>query len=534
MTDPIEFEPHRARRYRKRSEILAFESSDAITYHKSWGTQELPAGGWVAVALSAEGQPTGEVYGIDDDAFQATYAPSLTGLPHRYMKTATIEAYQPGHAFEARTELENKKTGETKIEVAKSSASQTAMLVRNPGGEVYPIELEEFERMYVEVKDARRAQTRDDHLDPELGPKRILSLDGGGVRSILTLGVLESVERLLRERHGDETLRLCDYFDLIAGTSTGAVLAAGLAAGKNVSTMIEWFRPLAPRIFGRRWTPPLMRPRHDPSPMQSALRSLFSETPLSSETICTGLLLVTKRLDARGVWPIANNPRDPAWASEQGRPGSGDFMLREIVRASAAAPYPLQPDRVGVSGDEQADLFINGGISPHNNPAVQALLTAARGGSGLGWPVGAGKLFMVSVGAGGSPLQHQLRGVNLAPPVQSLHTMLNDAAQQIETMMQWLSESDTSQIIDAGLGNLDGELLAGEPILSYARYDVKLDRGWLKNELGLELADSSLDAMQPLDARGSAIDDLLDLGRKLGTRRVASDHFPDAFDLPPA
>ena len=71
------------------------------------------------------------------------------------------------------------------------------------------------------------------------GPKRILALDGGGVRGMLTLGFLEQLERLLRDRHQRPDLRLCDYFDLIGGTSVGATMAAGLAIGMDVTELRE-------------------------------------------------------------------------------------------------------------------------------------------------------------------------------------------------------------------------------------------------------------------------------------------------------
>ena len=69
----------------------------------------------------------------------------------------------------------------------------------------------------------------------EPGPKRILSLDGGGIRGALMLGFVERIEQLLRERHRDPDLRLSDYFDLIGGTSTGAIVAAALAIGMSVA-----------------------------------------------------------------------------------------------------------------------------------------------------------------------------------------------------------------------------------------------------------------------------------------------------------
>ncbi len=66
-------------------------------------------------------------------------------------------------------------------------------------------------------------RSRDEHLFGP-GPKRSLSLDGGGVRGLITLGMLKRVETLLRERMPADkqaAFRLRDYFDLIGGTSTG-------------------------------------------------------------------------------------------------------------------------------------------------------------------------------------------------------------------------------------------------------------------------------------------------------------------------
>ena len=54
------------------------------------------------------------------------------------------------------------------------------------------------------------------------GPYRLLALDGGGIRGLITLPVLGELERLLRDAHGGAaTFRLCDFFDCIGGTSTG-------------------------------------------------------------------------------------------------------------------------------------------------------------------------------------------------------------------------------------------------------------------------------------------------------------------------
>ena len=65
------------------------------------------------------------------------------------------------------------------------------------------------------------APTLEEHLFAP-GVKRVLALDGGGVKGIVSIAFLEKMETLLRERSGrGNDFRLCDYFDLVGGTSTG-------------------------------------------------------------------------------------------------------------------------------------------------------------------------------------------------------------------------------------------------------------------------------------------------------------------------
>jgi hypothetical protein len=65
-------------------------------------------------------------------------------------------------------------------------------------------------------------------------PNKLLALDGGGIRGVLSIEILAALEGRLRERYGS-ALVLSDYFDYIGGTSTGAIIAAALAFGKSVS-----------------------------------------------------------------------------------------------------------------------------------------------------------------------------------------------------------------------------------------------------------------------------------------------------------
>ena len=78
---------------------------------------------------------------------------------------------------------------------------------------------------------------RDRHLFGP-GPKRILALDGGGVRGAITVAFLERIEEIFTKHYGKE-VRLGDHFDLVGGTSTGAIIAGALALGYRAAEVRE-------------------------------------------------------------------------------------------------------------------------------------------------------------------------------------------------------------------------------------------------------------------------------------------------------
>ncbi len=79
---------------------------------------------------------------------------------------------------------------------------------------------------------------------PDPNRRRILALDGGGVRGIITLHALRAMEDLLGQR-------CFDVFDCFAGTSTGAIVAAGLAAGHSVDELTRMYRERRQEWSGR-------------------------------------------------------------------------------------------------------------------------------------------------------------------------------------------------------------------------------------------------------------------------------------------
>lgn len=149
MRQKIQFDESKAKKYRKRLEVLAFKSADPIVFHKSWGDQQLRSGGWIIVSLTENGEPSGDIYGCDAKVFNETYEPVPDKTPHRFRKTELICAYQPGHAFEVDTVLAD---GHIEVKGAHSDMSD-AWVVQAPNGEVYIIQDAKFQNMYVQTSE---------------------------------------------------------------------------------------------------------------------------------------------------------------------------------------------------------------------------------------------------------------------------------------------------------------------------------------------------------------------------------------------
>jgi uncharacterized protein len=382
-----------------------------------------------------------------------------------------------------------------------------------------------------------KQQTRDEHLFGS-GPKRILSLDGGGVRGILCLQVLRRIEDIIRKRveNGDR-LCLADYFDLIGGTSTGAIIAAGLSLGWSVDQIEKLYFELGPHIFKPSlFRPGLFQPKFDAQRLRQILEREFGNISLGGPQLRTGLAIVAKRLDTGSPWVIHNNPRGRYFDR---RPGSSafpnkDYLLSNIVRASTAAPHFFEPELIQVA-DNTEGAFVDGGVSPHNNPALQLLLLATLEGHALHWPLGADNLLIVSVGTGSKAIKLKPSDVIGKPAAElalrSLQSLMDDASTLNEQLLQWLSRSPTARSIDREVGNLSNDVLgSGAPWLTYLRYDVQLEREWLERNLALSFNDDDIDLLQQMD-RPSNMDDLVRIGKAAAERLLEERHFDRVFDI---
>ena len=144
--------------------------------------------------------------------------------------------------------------------------------------------------------------------------RRILSLDGGGIRGVFTIEVLARMEAELRAHHGRPELVLADHFHLIAGTSTGAIIAALLSWGYSVAQVRELYHSKAREMFRKAplWQFFHSKYRHDG--LTQILRKTFLEEDgtaarLGTSKLRTLLLVVMRNATTGSAWPVTNNPQ---------------------------------------------------------------------------------------------------------------------------------------------------------------------------------------------------------------------------------
>ena len=387
-------------------------------------------------------------------------------------------------------------------------------------------------------------RTFQQHLDPSYKPKRILALDGGGIRGLLTAGLLQRIEDLLRARAGgDPAFRLSDYFDLIGGTSTGSIIAAGLSLGMTAEEVRNSYFELGTATFKRSLLRlGAVRQKYDAENVAAALKGLFKDRTLASGDFKTGLMVMSKRLDTGSPWPLSNNPaaRYFSLREESTTVPNGEYPLWKVVRASTAAPYYFAPERIVIkTGDTKRNLkgvtgeFVDGGVSPNNNPSLALVLMATIRGYAFNWDIGPNELLVVSLGTGRKNANvgpsEGLEATSLAHAMRALASVMDDCGDLVETTMQWLSNSPTAREIDRELGKVQPASRA-EPRLSYLRYNVTFEAGWFREHLGLDWSEKDVVALAAMDEPAN-MPKLDQVGKTAGIALIKDEHFPAAFDL---
>lgn len=378
-----------------------------------------------------------------------------------------------------------------------------------------------------------------DKLD-KIGPRKLLALDGGGIRGVITLEVLAEIERQLQKKLGcGDDFMLADYFDYIAGTSTGAIIGTCLALGMRVEQVARFYEESGPAMFDKaNLIQRFKQGKFHDKKLAIRLQELIEErtgnpmSSLGSEHLRTLLMVVLRNVTTDSPWPVSNNP-----AAKYNTPHRADCNLNiplwQLVRGSTAAPTYFPPEVVKVG--EQEFIFVDGGVTMYNNPAFQLFLMATVEAYNLAWPVGEKEMLLVSIGTGSDPKAN----ANLAPGQMNLiynatsipAALMFAASNEQDFLCRVFGKCLVGDPLDREVHNMiDGhDLEKGFPgckgpcdkLFTYLRYNAELSKTGLER-LGVgHLDPEHVQQMDSVDHIG----EMQELGQALAQQKVKAEHF---------
>nr|CAA6829035.1 MAG: Patatin [uncultured Thiotrichaceae bacterium] len=211
----------------------------------------------------------------------------------------------------------------------------------------------------------------------------MLSIDGGGLRGLFSASLLNGLTKLASDRFDSDISDFGDEFDLIVGTSTGAILGCGLAYGMPLREIISLYINVGEKIFPR----PLPKSKlqallqnrkklneQGDKALRSALQSAFGNKNLASiyHDRNIGLVIPTVNMTTHKAW-VFKTPHDPSSSHRD-----DEYSLVDVCLASSAAPVYRSLAAVKNPGNSSTfDMFADGGLWA-NNPVLVALIEALR------------------------------------------------------------------------------------------------------------------------------------------------------------
>ena len=317
---------------------------------------------------------------------------------------------------------------------------------------------------------------------------KILSIDGGGMRGVIPCRLLAKMEHDLRKKAGKEA-RLCDYFDMICGTSTGSILAIGLALGMSAETLLGFYEQHGDDIF-----PPDRRswPKKFSNWM---LGQSFYERRELRRHLLEAYGKCTPDGDAR-LGNAHSHIVVPAYNGETGemyvfktalsadQPRDAQVPAMAVALSSSAAPMYFRPYSFTYAkkGAHEKCVFkhmVDGGVVA-NNPAFLGVAEAVRE---MGIPLE--DISLLSLGTGAVGYTIRLSNDSLTPhfwsdPISSESMRLFNALSAIQ-----------SRDVHEKLYLLQHGLTDGEP----PRFEYLRLQHIFKNKEFIELDDASKEAV---------------------------------------
>lgn len=205
--------------------------------------------------------------------------------------------------------------------------------------------------------------------------KKILSIDGGGIKGIFAASFLANIEKTCG-------IRICDYFDLIIGTSTGAIIAAALALEIPAERILELYLEKGKVIFPQKRKIPLFGGRYQTAPLKSELEKIFAEKKLKDSK--TRLMIPSYNLETRKVTIFKTSHAEDLYIDKEKK-------IVDCLLASTAAPTFFNPYKM------EDGVFMDGGVGA-NNPSILALV---EGISRCNWELE--EIVLLSIGGVNEP-----------------------------------------------------------------------------------------------------------------------------------
>ena len=236
---------------------------------------------------------------------------------------------------------------------------------------------------------------------------KVLSIDGGGIRGIIPAKILAEIEK----RTGK---RICELFDLIAGTSTGGILALGLTKPNpkqpkephyTAKEMLELYRENGERIFyepfPERFTDvdDLVRPKYSSDGRDNVLTQYLGDTALPDAL--KEVFITSYDIELRTPVFFTSKSRKQVTDSLVFRKICTGFTMKQAAMATSAAPTYFEPYQVPTAHRTDRGFYslVDGGVFA-NNPASLALMEAIIDSKKAGNPLHLDEILVVSLGTG--------------------------------------------------------------------------------------------------------------------------------------
>ncbi|MGY6040602.1 patatin-like phospholipase family protein [Aeromonas sp. AE23HZ002T15] len=295
---------------------------------------------------------------------------------------------------------------------------------------------------------------------------RILSIDGGGIRGILPGQILVSLENKLKIKSGNKNAKIGDYFDLVAGTSTGAILSAAYVCpnseGKpkfSAQEVVNFYLEDGDEIFDVKFWRSIgtlggnSDEKYSSTELERVLKDAFGDTKLSE--LLKPTCFISYDVDRRLPTIFKQHT-----ALQKQR----DFLVRDLLRGSTAAPTYFEAARIySMPPLKQKFVLVDGGVVA-NDPALCAYSEAIKF-DGIN---GIKDMIIVSLGTGKKLKGYTYSDVKDWGPLGWAKPAIDIALEGGPQMTEYYLQQIASTVKNSKYYRIQSELYGADPALDNA------------------------------------------------------------------